>query len=127
MMKREPTKAEALAAVKRDADQRVEVDIENQLKRPRSFFDRLGPEYAQLTVQSRSGFFDKYVASVHKDKLKQVFLKREFYSLQVLGQFNLGFIISTLNNGRDLFIIDQHASHERCNLERYNKELKVAS
>ena len=56
-----------------------------------------------------------------------MFLKREFYSLNVIGQFNLGFIICTLNNGRDLFIIDQHASHERVNLERYNKELKVAS
>lgn len=34
----------------------------------------------------------------------------------MLGQFNLGFILARL--GRDVFIIDQHASDERYNLER---------
>lgn len=39
----------------------------------------------------------------------------------------MGFVCATLNNGRDLFILDQHASHERHNLETYNRELKIAS
>jgi DNA mismatch repair protein PMS2 len=46
------------------------------------------------------------MTSVHNDKLKKVFLKKEFYSLNIIGQFNLGFILATLNNGRDLFIFD---------------------
>ena len=33
--------------------------------------------------------------------------------MEVLGQFNLGFIIAKLDN--DLFIIDQHASDEKFN------------
>lgn len=44
--------------------------------------------------------------AVDNDKLKKVFLKREFYSMRVIGQFNLGFIVATLNHDRDLFILD---------------------
>jgi DNA mismatch repair ATPase MutL len=39
----------------------------------------------------------------------------------------MGFVCATLNNSRDLFILDQHATHERHNLETYNRELKIAS
>jgi DNA mismatch repair protein PMS2 len=67
------------------------------------------------------------MTTVTNEKLKKVFLKREFYSLVIIGQFNLGFVAATLNNGRDLFILDQHASHERYNLEKFNRELKIAS
>ena len=35
--------------------------------------------------------------------------------MEVLGQFNLGFIISKLDN--DLFIVDQHATDEKYNFE----------
>lgn len=59
-----------------------------------------------MPIQSNSKFFDKYMTGVNNEKLKKVFLKREFYSLKIIGQFNLGFMICTLNNGRDLFILD---------------------
>lgn len=36
-------------------------------------------------------------------------------SVQIIGQFNLGFIIARLGN--DIFIIDQHASDEKHNYE----------
>ena len=36
--------------------------------------------------------------------------------LQIVGQFNLGFIVARL--GRDLYIIDQHAADEKYNFER---------
>lgn len=52
--------------------------------------------------------------------LERVFDKKNFAKLDVLGQFNLGFIIAKLNN--DLFIIDQHASDERTNFEKFSKE-----
>lgn len=43
-------------------------------------------------------------------------LKKEMFSeLEVIGQFNLGFIIAKLNS--DLFIVDQHASDEKYNFE----------
>lgn len=37
-------------------------------------------------------------------------------SAQIVGQFNLGFIVARL--GPDLFIIDQHAADEKYNFER---------
>jgi len=74
-----------------------------------------------MPIQSNSKFFDKYMTGVNNEKLKKVFLKREFYSMRIIGQFNLGFMIGSLNNGRDLFILDQHACHERHNLELFNR------
>lgn len=43
----------------------------------------------------------------------------------VHGQFNLGFIIASL--GKDLFIIDQHATDEKYNFETLQKTTKVQS
>ncbi|KAJ6659700.1 hypothetical protein lerEdw1_018413 [Lerista edwardsae] len=42
-------------------------------------------------------------------------VKEMFPKMDVIGQFNLGFIIAKLNS--DLFIIDQHASDEKYNFE----------
>ena len=49
-------------------------------------------------------------------ELERVFNQADFLQMQVVGQFNLGFIIARL--GQDLFIIDQHASDEKYNFER---------
>ncbi|KFM24407.1 Mismatch repair endonuclease PMS2 [Auxenochlorella protothecoides] len=56
-------------------------------------------------------------------ELERVFVKADFARMQILGQFNLGFIIARL--GRDLFIIDQHASDEKANFERLEASLKL--
>ncbi|KAJ1939743.1 ATP-binding mismatch repair protein [Linderina macrospora] len=45
--------------------------------------------------------------------------------MQVLGQFNVGFIIARLND--DLFIIDQHASDEKFNFEQLQLNARIAS
>ena len=45
--------------------------------------------------------------------------------MQVLGQFNLGFIIAKLDN--DLFIIDQHASNEKFNFEDQQRNTSIKS
>lgn len=47
--------------------------------------------------------------------LQRVLKKDDFKRMQVLGQFNLGFIIGKLDD--DMFIIDQHASDEKFNYE----------
>jgi MutL C terminal dimerisation domain len=52
-----------------------------------------------------------------------VFDKADFGRMEILGQFNLGFIIARLD--RDLFIIDQHASDEKANFERLQAGLKL--
>lgn len=53
--------------------------------------------------------------SVAEQELKFNLDKKSFEDMQVLGQFNRGFIIARLN--KHLFIIDQHATDERSNYE----------
>ncbi|TVU29461.1 hypothetical protein EJB05_21027, partial [Eragrostis curvula] len=49
------------------------------------------------------------------NELDRLFSKDDFGEMEVVGQFNLGFIIGKLNN--DLFIVDQHAADEKYNFE----------
>ncbi|KAL3717594.1 hypothetical protein ACJRO7_009089 [Eucalyptus globulus] len=49
-------------------------------------------------------------------ELEICFRKEDFRQMQVIGQFNLGFIIGKLDE--DLFIVDQHAADEKFNFER---------
>jgi DNA mismatch repair protein PMS2 len=55
------------------------------------------------------------------DKIAQVelqrnFKKEHFKDMEIIGQFNKGFILVKLQN--DLFIVDQHASDEKYNFEQ---------
>ena len=43
--------------------------------------------------------------------------------MDIVGQFNLGFIIARLKG--DLFIIDQHATDEKFRFEKLNNETKL--
>ncbi|VDM48798.1 unnamed protein product [Toxocara canis] len=49
--------------------------------------------------------------------------KEDFSSMEVIGQFNKGFIITRLRG--DLFIVDQHASDEKFNFERFQKKARI--
>lgn len=51
-----------------------------------------------------------------EEELQKNISKAEFEKMDIIGQFNLGFIITKLNN--DLFIVDQHASDEKYNFEQ---------
>lgn len=52
---------------------------------------------------------------VAEEELKKHISKEMFNEMEILGQFNLGFIITKL--GDDLFLIDQHATDEKYNFE----------
>ncbi|CAN6442723.1 unnamed protein product [Victoria cruziana] len=52
-------------------------------------------------------------------ELEKSFRKESFAKMEVIGQFNLGFIIGRLD--QDLFIIDQHAADEKYNFERLSR------
>ncbi|KAL1410623.1 ATP-binding mismatch repair protein [Vanrija albida] len=58
-------------------------------------------------------------AAAAEAALARVISKDDFARMQVLGQFNKGFIIARLQHERsdDLFIVDQHASDEKFNFE----------
>lgn len=55
-----------------------------------------------------------------ENELKKEIKKENFSEMDIIGQFNLGFIITKLNE--DLFIIDQHATDEKYNFEMLQKE-----
>ena len=57
--------------------------------------------------------------------MTRVVQKRHFREMRIVGQFNLGFIITKL--GDDLFIIDQHASDEKYNFERLQRSTRIHS
>lgn len=52
-----------------------------------------------------------------EERLSLTVTKTDFATMQISGQFNLGFILANRSN-TDLFIIDQHASDEKYNFER---------
>ncbi|XP_068610389.1 mismatch repair endonuclease PMS2 [Brachionichthys hirsutus] len=50
-----------------------------------------------------------------EDELKKEISKDAFKQMEIIGQFNLGFIIAKLHS--DIFMIDQHATDEKYNFE----------
>ncbi|CAE6506319.1 unnamed protein product [Rhizoctonia solani] len=69
-----------------------------------------------------------------EQQLSRVIQKQDFLSMEILGQFNLGFIIVRLRKRTpdsgsldDLFIIDQHAADEKFNFERLQRTTKIQS
>lgn len=50
-----------------------------------------------------------------EEELKKEIHKDMFKEMEIIGQFNLGFIITKLNS--DIFMIDQHATDEKYNFE----------
>ncbi|XP_029802915.1 mismatch repair endonuclease PMS2 [Suricata suricatta] len=50
-----------------------------------------------------------------EDELRKEISKTMFADMEIIGQFNLGFIITKLD--ADLFIVDQHATDEKYNFE----------
>ena len=59
------------------------------------------------------------------DKMKRVFNKHDSKNMEIIGQFNKGFIIAKLEN--DIFIIDQHATDEKHRFENLMKNCKMKS
>ena len=60
-----------------------------------------------------------------EEELRRQVDKTMFSQMEILGQFNLGFIITKL--GGDLFIIDQHASDEKFNFETQQRNTTLQS
>ena len=71
---------------------------------------------AKIAPESNSSAEKELTKNISKDMFK---------GMEVLGQFNLGFIIAKLDN--DLFIIDQHASDEKFNFEDQQRNTTIKS
>uniref|UniRef100_A0A158R598 DNA_mis_repair domain-containing protein n=1 Tax=Syphacia muris TaxID=451379 RepID=A0A158R598_9BILA len=66
-----------------------------------------------------------YIPFVKMGQVYIIFRKDDFEEMEVIGQFNKGFIITRLRG--DLFIVDQHASDEKYNFERFQKHARIQS
>ncbi len=60
-----------------------------------------------------------------EEELERHITKEMFSKMEIIGQFNQGFIITKL--GDDLFIIDQHASDEKYNFEDQQRNTVLKS
>ncbi|XP_075557192.1 mismatch repair endonuclease PMS2 isoform X3 [Dermacentor variabilis] len=56
-----------------------------------------------------------------ENELSRQISKDMFEEMKIIGQFNLGFIITQL--GEDLFIVDQHAADEKYNFEMLQRDV----
>lgn len=79
---------------------------------------------AESELSSSAADTDADADAAATAELERVFNRANFASLRVVGQFNLGFILATLQ-GDDLFIIDQHASDEIFNFERLQRTTQL--
>nr|XP_009405473.2 PREDICTED: DNA mismatch repair protein PMS1 isoform X1 [Musa acuminata subsp. malaccensis]XP_018682495.1 PREDICTED: DNA mismatch repair protein PMS1 isoform X1 [Musa acuminata subsp. malaccensis] len=88
----------------------------------RSHRTKMGSCYTAATLENsqpenNEGKAESLAAAT--SELNRLFKKEYFGQMQVIGQFNLGFIIGKIE--QDLFIIDQHAADEKYNFERLSQ------
>lgn len=83
------------------------------------------PPNADLTAAGIDNQDSREVES----QLERVISRADFAEMEILGQFNLGFIIARRQSFEldDLFIIDQHAADEKYNFETLQAETKIRS
>lgn len=83
-------------------------------------------QYKTSTRLDRLKFKSEISPSQNKtaeSELETEIKKEMFQQMEIVGQFNLGFIIAKFEN--DLFIIDQHATDEKYNFETLQKTTKL--
>ncbi|CAG8555016.1 5466_t:CDS:10 [Ambispora leptoticha] len=114
-----------------DSDETINVDFDiNRFKRgkvKRSLKQR--PEHPKPRLDKAG--LDVPDNETAERELSRVISKTDFFRMRIIGQFNLGFIITKLDNsangGGDLFIIDQHASDEKYHFETLQLYTKIHS
>ena len=82
------------------------------------FSSRTAPPFA--CIQDSGG---KACDKASRDTPSRMLSRRDFGAMQIIGQFNRGFLIIRLRG--DLFIIDQHASEEKTRFERLRRTTKL--
>nr|XP_014271444.1 mismatch repair endonuclease PMS2 [Halyomorpha halys] len=97
----------------------------NSIKK--SFCERLSQsshEEAIPTLRFRAVIDPSKNQQAEKELSKEI-SKEMFRKMEIIGQFNLGFIIAKLDS--DLFIIDQHATDEKYNFETLQQTTVISN
>ena len=71
-----------------------------------------------------TGVVDSDEVNILKD-ITRMFNREDFERLRIIGQFNKGFILATLGESEELFILDQHACDEKTNFERLSQTTEI--
>jgi DNA mismatch repair ATPase MutL len=76
-----------------------------------------------------AGITDAVADDVATAALARTITKTDFGSMDIVGQFNLGFIVTRRRTGvmDDLFIVDQHAADEKYNFETLQQTTRIKS
>lgn len=94
-------------------------------QKTRSLLERIRMERVELHESSTRENKETLGDNLPDDNGQKVSLtKEDFLTMQVIGQFNLGFILATCEKGH-LWILDQHACDEIYNFERLCVETKL--
>ncbi|XP_066250470.1 mismatch repair endonuclease PMS2 [Euwallacea similis] len=94
------------------SSQRKEVSLQFNVK---STATNTSSNHHNNIVKFRSNITPESNATA-EEELNRHIKKTQFKEMEIIGQFNSGFIITKLDN--DLFIIDQHATDEKYNFEK---------
>lgn len=116
-------------------DQTISFDLPSVSARLAKALDlQPGPHARRLTAESAINPDLASIANVHSNdsatlELQRTIDKTDFAMMDVVGQYNLGFIVARKRSeaGDDLFIIDQHASDEKYNFETLQQTTRIQS
>lgn len=102
------------------------VSVKTEGERKMVHFDLDEVRQQLRSKRSREEFDPQSAGDVSEESGSKTFRREDFKRLEVIGQFNNGFII-TRRGKSDLFIVDQHASNEIFNFEMLQKSTRLHS
>ncbi|KAJ6455265.1 hypothetical protein C8R47DRAFT_1166278 [Mycena vitilis] len=84
---------------------------------------------ASTKVLLDAGIAEAISDDIATEALDRTISKEDFGAMEILGQFNLGFIIARRRKDEmdDLFIVDQHAADEKYNFETLQQTTRIKS
>uniref|UniRef100_UPI00358DE58D mismatch repair endonuclease PMS2 n=1 Tax=Myxine glutinosa TaxID=7769 RepID=UPI00358DE58D len=94
--------------------------LEKLTREVRALYERCGGNVERTFQRRFRARIDPAESLSAEEELRKEIRKDSFGSMEIVGQFNRGFVVARL--GQDLFIIDQHASDEKYNFERLQHE-----
>lgn len=94
-------------------------EIKRLMERDADWKDNQNEQSRKNRLKFKAKIDPKLNKSAEKE-LETEITKSDFVRMDIIGQFNLGFIIVRLD--QDIFIIDQHATDEKYNFETLQKQ-----
>lgn len=105
------------------SDITIQVDLESI--KNKIFNSKTKKKTKSLVLTRRLSELDSKLSSQELKEVDKIFKKEEFNKLEVIGQYNSGFIICKRNE--EIFIVDQHAADEIFNFENLQKSTTIHS